>query len=791
MQREKAIKILRTMVYIGIYGGLFMPVIFIPEAIFPFVFSKLIYFQIIIGLTFPAYLALAWAEPKYRPRKSFLYFAFIAYFVALFLSTIFAVDPIRAWWGNQERMNGLFTLLHFLAWLTMTISLIKTKQQWKNLLNYMVFLGAFMGIVALLQKPFPNLLKFPAGGRVGGLLDNPIYQGAYQLFILFFIAWLWFKEKSNAWRAWYVLVAIISFSAMLAAGSRGPFAGLIFGAVLSAIAVAVMYKSTKVRAVVFGGVGLAAVLYIGIATTGVNTEAFQSLKQQAPTAARLFQLKAGTAGRFIAWDIAWKSFLERPLTGYGLDNFHIAFNKHYNPESLRSGYYETWFDRAHNTVMDVFSMTGIIGFLTFLAIWIGIYYTIIISRQQRIIDIPTTAILIGLPAGYFLQNVFVFDHPAAFSMSYLLYAWVICVGFKVYSGEEPADDRAKKSVPWTSFVLIQIVFVLLVYFASIVPFHTSTMVINSNEAFSRGNVQQMIQLIDKIKTKQTPYLDEQAFLYSRNLITLANNDQLKKWPEWRKLYDAAVEASDKKLQSHPKDAHGRFIYASMLSSVGARSGDPEILAKAEEQYNKAIELSPERQQLYFGLAELQKAGGRVDEALSAYKTAAGFDEEIGEAWWYVGITYLINKQDEQQASEYLRKAMTAKRPYKLKNAQDALIVARSYVTLEDKENMRSLVEQLPKLSASKPQTYIQIALATEELGMINERNLIIAAVAQMDPETRAIMQPLLDGEVDNIAQALENAPDTNSEPKPSAQAQEKATVATATQETQEYRGPRR
>ncbi|MDF1497656.1 MAG: O-antigen ligase family protein [Patescibacteria group bacterium] len=797
MQRTQAIKILKYIAYAGIYGGLLMPLMFLPVVIFPFVFSKLIFFQVIIGLTFPAYLILAWVEPQYRPRKSFLYFAFIAYFVALFLSMVFAIDPLRAWWGNQERMNGLFTLLHFFVWLTMATAILKTWKQWQYVLNYLIVLGVFMGIVALLQKPFPNLLKFPATIRVGGLLDNPIYQGAYQLFILFFIAMLWFKTKRNALRAWYVIAAIVSFSAMIAAGSRGPFMGLIFGGVISAIAVGVMYKNTKVRVALFGSIGLAALVYIGIVTAGVNTATFKSLEASYPTATRIFSLKTGTAGRFIAWDIAWQSFLERPLTGYGLDNFHIAFNKHYNPQSLRSGYYETWFDRAHNTVMDVVSMTGLFGALTFLGIWFGIYYTVIYARRKRYIDIPTTAVLLGLPAGYFLQNLFVFDHPAAFSMSYLLYALVICVGFSAFKDGETDSHTGKKPVPWVTFAVVQSAFILLVYLASVVPFRTSMMVIDANEAFAKGDVTAMMNLVQKIKTKQTPYLDEQSFLYSRNLINLANSGNLDKWPDWRSFYNETVEVSEKRLESHSRDAHGLFIYSSMLASVGSRTQDPQILAKAEEKYRMAIELSPKRQQLYFGLAELLKATGRTDEALQEYLKAASFDEEIGEPWWYVGVTYLFNKNQPETAAEYLRRAVTVKYPQTLRNAQDALIVSQAYVILEDKENMQELILLLPTLPASQPQTYVQIAKSAESLDLIAERDLIINAVSQMDPATKATLEPLLNGDVETIDEALEI---TNAQAKTTAPAPTKpvvtkdAELATATQESAPvpaYSGPRR
>ncbi len=784
MQREQAIKILKIIVFIGIYGGLLMPLMFIPIVIFPFVFSKLIFFQVLIGLTFPAYLALAWACPEYRPRKSILYFAFIAYFAALLFSVIFAADPLRAWWGNQERMNGLFTLLHLFVWLTMTVSLVKTWPQWRNILNYLTILGAFMGIVALLQKPFPNLLMFPAGGRVGGLLDNPIYQGAYQLFILFFIALLWFKTKSRGWKTWYVIATIISMFAMFAAGSRGPFMGLMFGTVVSAIAVGVMYKNTKVRAALFGSIGLAAVIYLAIVTVGVKTATFQSLQTAYPAATRIFSLQTGTAGRFIAWDIAWQAFLERPLTGYGLDNFHIAFNKYYNPNSLRSGYYETWFDRAHNTVMDVFSMTGILGFLTFAGIWIGMYYTVISARRKKYLDIPTTAVLLGLPAGYFLQNIFVFDHPAAFSMSYLLYALIICSGFAVFAGHEEKIAGKNKQVPWIAFGIAQAAFLLLVYLTSIMPFYASTLVIKANQEFSRGNLPKMIEISKRAANIQTPYLDEQYFINSRNLITLASSGNLSRWPAWREFFDLTQNIYDRFYASHGNNAHTGYIHASMLSAVGLAGQDQEIVNLAEQRFRSSIELSPKRQQLFFSLAELLRAQGRYDESLDLYMQAAGFDDQIGEPWWYVGVTYYFDKKQPEEGAKYFARALSVAYPHRLKSAQDAYLVAQAYVTLQDAEAMRKLIVALPDLPAAQPEVYIQIAKACQDLDLLAERNLILNAVSQMDPTTKAKFQLLLQGEVETMEESL-LIYEAEQQTKKST-----TTPATATT-TPAYTGPRR
>ncbi|MFA6099420.1 MAG: O-antigen ligase family protein [Patescibacteria group bacterium] len=758
MQRQTAIKALKAIVYAGIYGGLLMPLVFLPIVIFPFVFSKLIVFQILIGLTFPAYLILAWIEPQYRPRWSWLYAAIGAYFIALLLSVIFAVDPVRAWWGNQERMNGLFTLIHFFIWLTMTVSLIKTWPQWQKLLNYQVILGVFMGCVALLQRPFPRLLLFPAGGRVGGLLDNPIYMGAYQLFILSFLALLWFKTKNNAWRAWYVVAFIVSMLSMFAAGSRGPFMGLICSIVVSVTAVAIMHKNKKLRIGVAAVMAAGALFYVGVVVWGVNTQPFRQFATSFPTASRIFELQTGTTGRFIAWNIAWEGFLQRPITGWGLDDFHVLFNRLYNPQSLRAGYAETWFDRAHNTVMDVVSMTGLVGFVAFAAVWITLYVTVIRARRKGYIDIPTTAVLVGLPAGYFLQNLFVFDHPAAFSMSFLLYAFVICIGFPIFMGSDGKETGAVKSVtkplPWVTFGLVQAAFILFVYLTSIMPFYASYLTIKSNNAFAAGDLESTLGYAKQAASIQTPYLDEQTFLHSRNLITLSDAGQLTKWTKWKEMFQLVEDVTDRHLVSHGVNAHPRFIYASLLETIGRVAQDPAILKKAEDQYKEAIIDSPKRQQLYFGYGRLLTELGRKDEAMTLYKQAAEFDPEIGEGWWYVGVSYWFDQGNPTEGAKYVIKAVKAKYPFAMRGAEDAVLVAQAYDLTNDKEGLKSLIEILPNLPAAASNVYIQIAKSMEHQGLMEERNMILGAVIKMDPQAQKQLQPLIDGTATTIDQAL-------------------------------------
>jgi len=755
MNRNNQIKWLKAIVYAGIYGGLLMPLVFVPVVIFPFVFSKLLVYQILIGLTFPAYLILAWVEPKYRPRFRPLYGAILAYFVALALSVIFAVDPQRAWWGNQERMNGLFTLLHFFLWLTMAVSLIKTWQQWRKLIIYEVALSAFMAIVALLQIPFPRLLMFPAGSRVGGLLDNPIYMAGYQIFNLFFILLLWLKNSSRSFKLWLVGFAVLDIGAFIAAESRGALVGL-FAAIATFMTMYLFLSPSRKAKLTAIGLTLVVALSYGTLLLLRDTQ----LVKSSPLA-RLTNFSETLDTRLIAWDIGWNGFLERPLTGWGLDDFHIIFNEHYNPKSLEFGYYETWFDRAHNTVIDVLSMTGLFGILTFIGIWVALFWSVLRAYRKKWIDIPLASLFIGLPIGYFVQNLFVFDQPAGFVMSFLLYAFIICAStaqFGGVSGEEKVPVAANvtnklRSVPWYAFAILQAVALVLVWRTSVLPGYASVLSIKANNYFSAGNFADSLTYAKQAAAIPTPYLDEQTFLLARNLITLVDNGIVPdKYPQWREWHDLVVKVTNEHLKDHPENTHPHFIYARFLHSMSRFV--PEDAALAEQQYKEALRTSPKRQQLLFSLGRFYLERGLKDQGIEVLKQAMELNPNVGESHWYYGLSLLYDKNDLKNGALETIKSQTSKTPYNMQDAREAVGLAAAYRLADDREGFKKLMVKLPNLSGGSIETYLEIAKSAEALGLIEERNLILGALEQAQPAFGLRLTPLQKGSATSIADSF-------------------------------------
>jgi len=728
-----------------------MPAFFWPVVIFPFVFSKLAFFQVLIGLTFPAYLILAWREKLYRPRPAMLYLAIVAYFAAIGISVIFSVDPIRSWWGNQERMNGLFTLLHFFAWLTMTVGMLKTWPQWKRLLNYHVGVSGFMAIVAILQKPFPSLLSFPAGPRVGGLLDNPIYMASYQIFSLFFIALLWLKEPRKGMKIFYAIVAALDLTAFVLAQSRGALLGLGVGVAVFAISYAMMTPNKKAKRAAIG------LILLGIASYGLLFALKDTEFVRDSTLARFTNLQAATRTRFIAWEIAGQGFVDRPLTGWGIDTFHILFSEKYNPESLRHGYYETWFDRAHNTIMDVLSMTGLLGFVTFAAIYVTLFATVIRAYRRRWIDAPIASILLGLPVGYFVQNLFVFDHPAAFSMSYLLFGFVIAIDSSAFGmkkeGEDamPAGSRIAGSAV-AVFILLEILALFLVWKTTVQPFRASMAAIESNRAFSQGAYEESYILATRAFEIPTPYLEEQTFLQSRNFMALAGANRLEELPFAEDWYRLIVDISEMQVERHPKNVHPHFIFARFADAATVFTED--AIPVAIREYETAIERSPKRQQLYYSYARFQIRQGRFEEAEALLREVISFDEEIGEGHWILGLSLMFDQGNVQEGAESVRRSQTVFAPYALTEAKEALALAVAYQELGDTEGLKSVLQLITTLPRGDLQIYLDLARIMEQSGLIEERNLILSALTKIDEGMRAKLLPVLTGDIATIEEAL-------------------------------------
>ena len=216
--------------------------------------------------------------------------------------------------------------------------------------NYSVpgFIGPYAGASA--PTGWWHLL---IDGRFEGSLGNPAYVDPYLIFSMFFAAYLWIasvREKTiTKLKAWGYGVVIAIFLIFFILGqTRGAFIGLALG-VFAALLYLDFFKQGEGTQV-----GRDRLCGARSAWRGALCGKEQSFAPEIPRG-RLLQISLSDPSaqtRFWVWGEAWKGFLERPVLGWGPENFTPVYDKFFNPNFYVPGQNnETWFDRAHSVLL--------------------------------------------------------------------------------------------------------------------------------------------------------------------------------------------------------------------------------------------------------------------------------------------------------------------------------------------------------------------------------------------------------------------------------------------------------
>ena len=107
-----------------------------------------------------------------------------------------------------------------------------------------------------------------------------------------------------------------------------------------------------------------------------------------------------TRSRFMVWNMALQGFKEKPVLGWGQENFNYVFNKYYNPKMYDQ---EQWFDRTHNVFLDWLIAGGILGILSYLLMFFAVVFSLW-RKSGGNFSVIEKSILTGMLAGYFSKT---------------------------------------------------------------------------------------------------------------------------------------------------------------------------------------------------------------------------------------------------------------------------------------------------------------------------------------------------------------------------------------------------
>lgn len=641
-------QILRWTVIAGAFLLPFVVFYVAKSLFFPFITGKNFYFRIVVEFMATAWLALALVLPQYRPKRNWILGTFAIFVLIMAVADAQGVNPFKSFWSNFERMDGWVTIAHTLVYLVVVSAVINTERLWRTLFQVSLAVSVGVGLYGMTQ-----LFGWSAVGqggatglsaRLDATFGNAIYLAVYDLFHIFIAALLWVQawhERKPGNRTWislmYAFIIFFDTFILLFTGTRGTTLGLIGGALLAGI-IYVMREPSAIRArnyvlgALAGLVILSGVLWSVRSTPEIARIGFlvrlANISVSDPT----------VQSRFMNIGMAWQGVKERPILGWGQENYAIVFDKYYDPRMYNA---EQWFDRVHDSIFDWFVAGGILGLAAYLSIFGAILYYLWTSKAFRLDE---SAILIGLIAGYFFHNLFVFDNVT----SYILFGTVL--GYIVWRESEARKTRTitdKQFMPNQALAFSAFGACLamggLGWYVNGPAMQQNRMLIQALMDGSQGKYDVALSDFQKaadMGALGTQEVREQLAQAAAQVGTSGLPTDLK-----QKYVEAAIEEMKKQQIVSPLDAR----FPLFLGMVYQSAGD---LVNAQTAFDRARELSPTKQTILYQVAQNALSRNDPQGAVEALKHAYEIEPKNIEALIYYA-SILIRAGNDTVADEVL------------------------------------------------------------------------------------------------------------------------------------------
>lgn len=717
-QNTKLENIFKWGVYIPIFLTLVTPILFYSAFLFPFITTKTLYFRILVEIALASYFGLMLISKKYWPRFNMLGWAIAAYFAIITIASFFGINLYRSFWGNIERGEGLLTMYHLFAWWIMLISVFRTKKMWLLLLGSaftVAIVETFYGLYQIMDVPW----VIDAGAsRISGTIGNPAFMGAYLLLgmivggsIYPFVKQWWLKILIGAGLVFQlfmiyktetrgVILAMILVYELIGAGYFIYITRLL-------IVKTKVQKKEKEEQVQKGlltklAVALVAISFIPVILFAAWNNPDSNWVQKSGTLRRIVSISVDditTQSRFYAWDSSWSAWKNKFILGYGYENYNVAFNKYFHPEIFLDQGSQLWFDRAHNILFDQAVNSGILGLAAYLAVFAVSFFLLFKNiRSEKSRNMRAVALIIS--AGllvYFGQNLVVFDTISSYGLFYLILAFV---HFLTSTYDESRQEIQPSSLftggKWALYTAFLIILAVGAYAFNIKPAKANMLAIEALQISRRVDFIQpgedpmlvarklypeVFDTFKKAISLQT-YQSQEIIQKMTEIALIAGKNQYLTNVQKENIYNYIIKELKQNIRHAPYEAQNYMYLMSVYNASSRFDGNRLNLVLSTGE--KAIELSPNRPQIYFEMGQAAIKKGDNEQGIGYFKKALELNPIPYESQWNLAAAYIVTGKFEE-ADKTLKKLI--QNGYAFYKAKNLSRLSRVYVSVRAYDRM--------------------------------------------------------------------------------------------------------
>lgn len=646
---------------------------------FPFISGKNLLFRLLVEIAFFGWIILALKDSSYRlnVKKSPLLIAYALFMVILFFADLFGIDTFRSFWSNFERMEGFFGHIHFFAYFVVLSAMLRNAQEYGRMFKALIIsniavlvfgFGQLLGAPGyIFSKMLPSVAaKFAAAfpihmseNRLDATLGNSAYFAVFCLVFIFILALRWVQsdKPKKAW--WYPTLIILNLIALFYTGTRGTQIGLLVGGFVT-LGLIALHEKGKLRTTL-----ISTMVVVSILVASVFAFKNSSFIQSTPTLARFASISPTDLtgmSRLSIWKISYQAWKERPILGYGQENFSYIYASKFIPEKMWN--LESWYDRSHDVFFDWLVAAGTLGLLSYLSLYVVAMY--LMWRKGSSMPYKEKAVVTGLLVGYFIHNIFVFDNLLSyihffFILAYI--AWRSGARGEVHSGKAVSEDTVNTALA----PLVGVVFLATAYFMVWQPFEVNR---NLVRGLDINRLVQNMPFADAVAVQQASF--EKAIALHRLGSEEAREQFLQTTIRMAQVsIPAEVSAEDKQKTVQAINTLVAAARTDIQNSYEAHSNDVRMLSiygmffiglndgvSAEKVLSRAHELAPNKQLVSFDLVRAYLIQNKTAEAYTLAKQTFDLVPQYGEAAKIYLLSAVYAKKWEEARGYIASKGMT-------------------------------------------------------------------------------------------------------------------------------------
>lgn len=592
-------------------------------------FQKAILLYSLVTVLIIGYLMLAYLDSSYRPRFNIVGWSFLALLVILSVSTVFSVQPYPSFWGAFNRMEGLVSWLYYFAFFVAASSILKDLNDWWQairiaLVGTLLVVLYGLGQALQLQGLAPSLDAL----RVESTLGNPVFLGGYlAIAIPITLAWVWYAQD-KLWRNIGIFILLLAVAVLALTLSRGSWIGGILGVLAAGFLYLYRYKRPAVKWV-SGIIIVMLVLFVGTIVWLWSVPPDSAMGAWRNRIIRPESLEY----RLTNWSVGWQAFKEKPLIGWGLESFKVAYDRYYKVPSKDVSFQESHVDRAHNEYVGIAVSGGILALLAYLILLLS---ALVIGVRRAIYEPGRNQSLltIGLVGALVAYMVYIFT---AFHLMVNILFFLLALAWFNRSSNVKLLVLGRSMVFQAVLAVIGIVTIFGAYYSILNPLASVRAADQGTWEFRRGEYEGSLGSFQEALSKNSfmsNIIRGQMALLASNSNLDSNSQPLREFRQY------TGDILERNFEREPYNSYHHLIFGMYYGDLAGQF--PDFLEKADRSFRKSYELAPGKGeahyrwgQMYANLNQPDQTREKFAKALSIEPYSRLMNYHIGT--WYISI----------------------------------------------------------------------------------------------------------------------------------------------------------